>query len=277
MKSTRTRNCLFLSDFQSGDRLAMSPDYLGGSEVQNKLFLNYKECLDWFAEQNKGEKFIIIFGAEWFQGMWVRFDAERMPLQFKILTEILKAIKEHISAELVKSYLLTGNEIHTGVLNSWQEIASDFKFADELNMVQTPLGKWSWPALKIKFPNDAILQATHFFNATSIYPLTAYQREYKEMAYDHALTGDQPADFYYRAHIHRAGCFPLEDHPRTTVGVFTTPGWQLKGEYVQKKLTRLKRTQYGLAMTTIQNIDGKDKIVLKQKTETIKEKHIEVA
>jgi len=273
-----TQNALYLSDFQAGDRLAMCPDFLGGSELQHKLWLNYKVCLDCFAATNKGEKFVIIFGAEWFQGDWFRFDAERLPKQFKILREILRQIKEHVADELIsKSYLLTGNEVHNGVLNAWQEIASEFKFADEMKMVRDPIGNWSWGELKIKFPNDAILHATHFFNYTTIYPLTAYAREYKEFAVDYAETGERPPDFYYRAHVHRANAYYLQKHPRTTIGVFTTPGWQLKSEYVRKKLSRLKRTEYGLAMTTIENINGKDKIVLKQKTEVVESQKVEVA
>ena len=107
MKSAKT---LYISDLHCGARDAICPDYLGGSIVQHKLWLNFLECLDWFVKEAKGEKFIIIFGAEMVQGTWVRFHAPHLDQQYKVLGEVLNAISERVeSNRLEKSFLLSGS------------------------------------------------------------------------------------------------------------------------------------------------------------------------
>lgn len=274
-------NTLYISDIHAGCETAVAPPetklQMGGtyiaSEFQSKLYQHWCNCLEWVSQEFKGEKFNIIFGSELIQGRWVRLahTLGTLPNQFAVLESLLMKIKEYVNDEqIVKSYLLHGSEAHTGTDDEYQELMISGKktaksLMDEFRIVPEE-HRLSRLELNYKMPNGALLHGTHFFSVTNVYDKTAYQREFKEMGNSFNKIGESPPDICYRAHIHKYDTYDLSDHPRTTIGCFSTPGWQGKSPYMMKGLARTKLTQFGMCITQIEN----NKIILKPKLLTVK-------
>jgi len=265
------KNCVFISDLHAGAALAVCPpkiDNYSATPLQLKLYYFLHECYGWIKDELDGEPFTLILGSEIVEGIAPKLKTigGGLTRQFKAARILLTGLLDHVKEKQLKqTFLLKGTEYHTGLDNDYENAWSEM-MRDKLKIKPDKNGNLTRLVLTGEMDNGAILEATHQFNVTNIYELTAYQREYKETLKAYHEVHRRPPDILYRCHIHRFNWYPLHDHPLTEVGVFSTPGWSGKSQYVQKGLSRLKLPSFGLCMTKI--VDGKVKLLYKIMTVT---------
>ena len=240
------------------------------SQFQLAINSIFRECLEPISKQINGEKFCMILNGDMLEGRHHHNEDVLLPItnQEIVFGSVISQIFEFVKNEqLHKTWMVKGTAAHAGIGNEFESFLGEMYKAD-LKLVRDSR-KILWNELYYQFPNGAVLEAEHHFNATAIYEQTAYERELKETVWDFWKSGKKSADILYRAHIHRHSYYPLSTHPRTKVGVFTTPGWQGKSEYVKKMLGgRIKpHTQMGMVLLDIED----DKVVIKDHIRTILE------